>query len=221
MSWERGRGTDLCAIVHLALQILHRLLSASTAAVLRGPVGGAIRAPPSGPTPHLLLTLAHYAYFFHSSALAIAAVRLLASIAGLTSSSPNEVTAAATAPPLVSVLACLSAAAPAVKELLVGRLESPLEDIRVKVAILELVAACVDQQPGLTQLLLDIQPAAAAAAGEANIAGKLLLQFDYHWPNSTVYTVQWPNSTGVHCTVAQQYRCTLYNGPIVQVYTVH
>jgi hypothetical protein len=37
------------------------------------------------------------------------------------------------APPLVSVLACLSAAAPAVKELLVARLDSPLEDIRVKV----------------------------------------------------------------------------------------
>jgi hypothetical protein len=34
--------------------------------------------------------------------------------------------------PLVSVLACLSAAAPAVKELLVIRLDSPLKDIRVK-----------------------------------------------------------------------------------------
>jgi hypothetical protein len=162
VSWERGRGTDLCTIVHLALQILHRLLLASTAAVLRGPVGGAIRAPPSGPAPHLLLTLAHYAYFFHNSALAIAAIRLLAAVAGLGGiASTNETaTLVAASPPLVSVLACLSATAPAVKELLVGRLESPLEDIRVKVAILELLAACVDQQPGLTQLLLDIQPPA-------------------------------------------------------------
>lgn len=71
----------------------------------------------------------------------------------------------ASQPPLVSVLACLSAAAPAVKELLVSRLESPLEDIRVKVAILELVAACVDQQPGLTQLLLDIQPGGEPLTG--------------------------------------------------------
>ena len=83
VSWERGRGTDLCTIVHLALQILQHLLTSVPAAVLRGPVGGAIRAPPSGPAPHLLLTLAHYAYFFHSPPLAIAAVKLLAAVAGL------------------------------------------------------------------------------------------------------------------------------------------
>jgi hypothetical protein len=83
VSWERGRGTDLCTIVHLALQILQHLLASVPAAVLRGPVGGAIRAPPSGPAPHLLLTLAHYAYFFHSPPLAIAAVKLLAAVAGL------------------------------------------------------------------------------------------------------------------------------------------
>jgi hypothetical protein len=83
VSWERGRGTDLCTIVHLALQILQHLITSVPAAVLRGPVGGAIRAPPSGPAPHLLLTLAHYAYFFHSPPLAIAAVKLLAAVAGL------------------------------------------------------------------------------------------------------------------------------------------
>lgn len=172
VSWERGRGTDLCSLVHLALEILHRLLVSSTAtAMLRGPVGVAIRAPPSGPAPHLLLTLAHYAYFFHSPPLAVAAIRLLAAIAGLVGGGAAtaivEATVAA-APPLVSVLACLSAAAPAVKELLVARLESPLEDIRVKVAILELVAACVDQQPGMTQLLLGISAPGGAGADESN-----------------------------------------------------
>lgn len=142
-------------------------------------MGVAIRAPPSGPAPHLLLTLAHYAYFFHSPPLAIAAIHLLAAIAGLIDgggAAAVDDETAASAPPLVSVLACLSAAAPAVKELLVARLESPLEDIRVKVAILELVAACIDQQPGMTQLLLDISPGinlvVESSATPARLAGK-------------------------------------------------
>jgi hypothetical protein len=46
-----------------------------------------------------------------------------------------------------------------------------------KVAILELVAACVDHQPGLTQLLLDINPGVSlvvepAPVHPAQLAGK-------------------------------------------------
>ena len=47
--------------------------------VLSGPVGVALRAPPSGPRPHLLLSLAHYTYFFHDPRVATAAVHLLGS----------------------------------------------------------------------------------------------------------------------------------------------
>ena len=49
--------------------------------VLSGPVGVALRAPPSGPRPHLLLSLAHYTYFFHDPRVATAAVHLLGSVA--------------------------------------------------------------------------------------------------------------------------------------------
>ena len=48
---------------------------------------------------HLLLTLAHYTYFFHLPELAIAAVRLLAAVA-------RDASVCGTSP--VSVLACLS-----------------------------------------------------------------------------------------------------------------
>jgi hypothetical protein len=49
--------------------------------------------------------------------------------------------------------------------------------LNVKVAILELVAACVDHQPGLTQLLLDINPGVSlvvepAPVLSAQLAGK-------------------------------------------------
>jgi len=37
-----------------------------------------------------------------------------------------------------------------------SRLESNTEDIRLKIAIIELLSSCVEQQPGMVQLLLDI-----------------------------------------------------------------
>ena len=97
-NWEVGRGADLAVIVHLALNILHRLASSSPL-LMAGPVGAAIRAPPQGGSPHLLLTLAHYTYFFHLPELAIAAVRLLAAVA-------RDAFVCGSSP--VSVLACLS-----------------------------------------------------------------------------------------------------------------
>ena len=97
-NWEVGRGADLAAIVHLALTVLHRLATSSPL-LMAGPVGAAIRAPPQGGAPHLLLILAHYTYFFHLPELAIAAVRLLAAVA-------RDASVCGTSP--VSVLACLS-----------------------------------------------------------------------------------------------------------------
>ena len=97
-NWEVGRGADLAVIVHLALNILHRLATSSPL-LMAGPVGAAIRAPPQGGSPHLLLTLAHYTYFFHLPELAIAAVRLLAAVA-------RDAFVCGSSP--VSVLACLS-----------------------------------------------------------------------------------------------------------------
>jgi hypothetical protein len=79
-------------------------------------------------------------------------------------------------PPLVSVLA----RRPPGGE---GTLEKKLRNccakiiLNAKVAILELVAACVEHQPGLTQLLLDINPGVSlvvepAPVLPAQLAGK-------------------------------------------------
>lgn len=147
-NWETGRGADLASVVHLCLTILHKLITSEEAgpAVMSGPVGMAIRAPPQGSAPHYLLTLAHYTYFFHRPELAISAVQLLTAISSDISVQGSP----------VSVLACLSGAATAVKDMLLSRLESNTEDIRLKIAIVDLLTACVDQQPGMVQLLMDI-----------------------------------------------------------------
>ena len=135
-SWEVGRGTQLVTVVQLALQLLHNLVTdpAAGQAVMRGPVGQAIRSPPAGARSHFLLTLAHYTYFHHRPELATAAIKLLAAIARDSEQ--------------VSVLACLGPAASAVKDQLLSRLESNTEDIRLKMAIIELLVSCVECQPG-------------------------------------------------------------------------
>jgi len=160
VSWEQGRGTDFCKIVNLALNILDRLLTSgsSSGLVLAGPVGGALRAPPSGPQSHLILTLAQYSYFFHDPAVATAAIHLMGSLAG----------AAARDNDPVSMLACLGNSASSVKDLLLTRLESPLEDIRLKIAIVDLLTQCVSSQPGMIQLLLDINTSVTVVDGPAD-----------------------------------------------------
>lgn len=144
-SWELGRGTQLVAVVQLALQLLHQLVTepGSGPAVMRGPLGQAVRSPPAGSRPHYLLTLAHYTYFHHRPELATAAIKLLAAI----SRDSGQ----------VSVLACLGPAAAAVRDQLLARLESSTEDIRLKMAIIELLVSCVASQPGMLQLLMDLQ----------------------------------------------------------------
>ena len=115
VAWDTGRGSDIAVLVQRALDLLHKLLtSPASATILAGPVGRAIRAPPAGTAPHFLLTLAHYVYFFHNPDLPITAVKLLASIAR----------------DQVSVLACLSGSASAIRDMFLSRLEAATSDIR-------------------------------------------------------------------------------------------
>ena len=153
-SWEVGRGTELVSVVQLSLQLLHSLITAdhvSAAQLMSGPVGQAVRSPPAGARSHYLLTLAHYTYFHHRPELATAAIKLLAAIAGDSEQ--------------VSVLACLGSAAPAVRDQLLARLESSTEDIRLKMGIIELLVSTVESQPGMLQLLMDLNDAGDQDSG--------------------------------------------------------
>ena len=98
-------------------------------------------SPPSGSQPHFLLTVAHYIYHAQSFEVPISGLRLLSAVAR-------------TFP--MSLLACLGGYAEAVRDILVYRLESETENVALKVAIIDLFSACVDSQPGLTQLLIGV-----------------------------------------------------------------
>lgn len=155
-SWDKGRGSDMAVLVKSALDLLHKLLiSPASSLILSGPVGQAIRAPPAGAVPHFLLILSHYVYFFHEPELAISAVDLLSSIADDS----------------VSVLACLAGAAPAVRDMFLARLEAATEDIRLKISIVKFLLACVDRQPGMVQLLLDINTEVTVVEARKRQAG--------------------------------------------------
>ena len=58
-----------------------------------------------------------------------------------------------------------SQSATSVKEMLLSRLESSTEDIRLKIAIVELLTSCVEQQPGMVQLLMDLNTEEATRDG--------------------------------------------------------
>ncbi|CAB4058067.1 NUP188 [Lepeophtheirus salmonis] len=91
------------------------------------------------PQPHFLLTIAHYIYHFQNPNIPISAVKLLSTVAGVFP---------------MSLLACLGQEAEAFRDVLISRLESHTEDVRLKIAIVEFFSACIENQPGLVQLLI-------------------------------------------------------------------
>ena len=65
-----------------------------------------------------------------------------------------------------------SQSAASVKEMLLSRLESSTEDIRLKIAIVELLTSCVEQQPGMVQLLMDLNIEVQVEVGAASKTGE-------------------------------------------------
>ena len=57
----------------------------------------------------------------------------------------------------MSILACLGNEAEPIRDMYLSRLKAHTEDGRLKVVILELLAVCVETQPGLTEMFLNVQ----------------------------------------------------------------
>ncbi|GFS03021.1 nucleoporin NUP188 [Elysia marginata] len=57
----------------------------------------------------------------------------------------------------MSILACLGRDAESIRDMFLTRLEAVSEDIQLKVGILELLSVCVDSQPGLIEIFLNVQ----------------------------------------------------------------
>ncbi|MPC28492.1 Nucleoporin NUP188 [Portunus trituberculatus] len=143
----------LTRTAQMALSILHRLVGEESSTeglsqLLRAtpfpgvPLGsspGVGRGQGSSATPHLALTVALYAHQRLNPRLLYLALRTLTRFAQKLD---------------VPLVACFGAEADGIRDALLRRLESPTEDVGVKVALLRLLTASTTRQQGLTNAFL-------------------------------------------------------------------
>ncbi|KAJ6654583.1 hypothetical protein lerEdw1_006736 [Lerista edwardsae] len=98
--------------------------------------------PPGAHRNNLIAVLAKYIYHKHDPALPRLAIQLLKRLA--------------TVAPM-SVYACLGSDAAAIRDAFLTRLQSKIEDMRIKVMILEFLTVAVETQPGLIELFLNLE----------------------------------------------------------------
>ncbi|XP_015585723.1 nucleoporin NUP188 homolog [Cephus cinctus] len=144
--WISGKGFKIIKSVQLALSIVNRLLMFRKSLGLgleeRSPLEIALYTSPCLPNGLLIVpTIVNYLYVWFSPSLQAMAVRLLKKFAEGFS---------------MSLLVCMGMDGTAIRETFASRLMSPTCSAEVKVAILELVAVCLERQPGLTEALFNI-----------------------------------------------------------------
>ncbi|KAG7201983.1 hypothetical protein KM043_004675 [Ampulex compressa] len=144
--WISGKGFKAIKSVQLALSIVNRLLMFRKLLGLdigdRSPLEIALYSSPRVPNGLLIVpTIVNYLYVWFSPSLQAMAVRLLKKFAEGFS---------------MSLLVCMGMDGTSIRETFASRLMSPTCAVEVKVAILELVAVCLEKQPGLTEALFNI-----------------------------------------------------------------
>ncbi|KYM88447.1 hypothetical protein ALC53_02930 [Atta colombica] len=145
-NWINGKGFKTIKSVELALSIVNRLLMFRKSLGLelgdRSPLEIALYSSPRVPNGLLIVpTIVNYLYVWFSPSLQKMAVRLLKKFAEEFS---------------MSLLVCMGMDGTSIRETFAFRLTLPTCAIEVKVAILELVAICLEKQPGLTEALFNI-----------------------------------------------------------------
>ncbi|XP_066586907.1 nucleoporin Nup188 isoform X2 [Prorops nasuta] len=145
-NWIFGKGFKVIKSVQLALSVVNRLLMFRKSLGLeltdRSPLEIALYTSPRVPNALLIVpTIVNYLYVWFSPSLQAMAVRLLKKFAEGFS---------------MSLLVCMGMDGTAIRETFASRLMSPTCAVEVKVAILELVAVCLEKQPGLTEALFNI-----------------------------------------------------------------
>lgn len=144
--WISGKGFKIIKSVELALSIVNRLLMfrkyLGVEPCGRSPLEIALYSSPLIPNGLLIVpTIVNYLYVWFSPSLQKMAVRLLKKFAEEFS---------------MSLLVCMGMDGTSIRETFAFRLTLPTCAIDVKVAILELVAVCLEKQPGLTEALFNI-----------------------------------------------------------------
>ncbi|XP_057324473.1 nucleoporin Nup188 [Microplitis mediator] len=144
--WISGKGFKVIESVRLALSLVNRLLMFRQSLGLsddeRSPLEVALYTSPSLPNGLLIVpTIVNYLYVEFSPSLQAMAVSLLKKFAQGFS---------------MSLLVCMGMDGTSIRVTFASRLMSPTCSAKVKVAILELVAVCLERQPGLTEALFNI-----------------------------------------------------------------
>ncbi|KAK7495801.1 hypothetical protein BaRGS_00013021 [Batillaria attramentaria] len=142
-SMTEGGGVDLIELIQLSLSVLNRLLLLRSPDLPTSPVEQALSWQPAGrQSQHVVATVAQYIYHRHNPRLPTLATLLLKRLALM---SP------------MSILACLGNDAEPIRDMYLTRLQAVSEDLRLKVAILELLSVCVETQPGLIEIFFNVQ----------------------------------------------------------------
>lgn len=131
---------DLLMSVRLAFSLLNRLLLLGAAVASQTPLERRLLVSPAQSTSAgVVVSLAHFVYLRFEPRLCTLALQLLRRIAKLYP---------------MSLLACLGTVAEGFRDQVLLRLGKLTEDVRLKVAVLQLLTVCITSQPGISQLFL-------------------------------------------------------------------
>uniref|UniRef100_A0A8D1GR95 Nucleoporin NUP188 n=1 Tax=Sus scrofa TaxID=9823 RepID=A0A8D1GR95_PIG len=136
-----GQGQLLIKTVKLAFSVTNNVIRLKPPSNVVSPLEQALTQHGAHGN-NLIAVLAKYIYHKHDPALPRLAIQLLKRLA--------------TVAPM-SVYACLGSDAAAIRDAFLTRLQSKIEDMRIKVMILEFLTVAVETQPGLIELFLNLE----------------------------------------------------------------
>ncbi|XP_025060752.1 nucleoporin NUP188 homolog isoform X5 [Alligator sinensis] len=136
-----GQGQLLIQTVKLAFSVTNNVIRLKPPSSVVSPLEQALTQHGAHGN-NLIAVLAKYIYHKHDPALPRLAIQLLKRLA--------------TVAPM-SVYACLGSDAAAIRDAFLTRLQSKIEDMRIKVMILEFLTVAVETQPGLIELFLNLE----------------------------------------------------------------
>ncbi|KAG8512812.1 LOW QUALITY PROTEIN: Nucleoporin NUP188, partial [Galemys pyrenaicus] len=136
-----GQGQLLVKTVKLAFSVTNNVIRLKPPSNVVSPLEQALTQHGAHGN-NLIAVLAKYIYHKHDPALPRLAIQLLKRLA--------------TVAPM-SVYACLGNDAAAIRDAFLTRLQSKIEDMRIKVMILEFLTVAVETQPGLIELFLNLE----------------------------------------------------------------
>ncbi|XP_066466804.1 nucleoporin NUP188 isoform X1 [Tiliqua scincoides] len=138
---SQGQGQLLIQTVKLAFSVTNNVIRLKPPSNVVSPLEHALTQH-GAHRNNLIAVLAKYIYHKHDPALPRLAIQLLKRLAMV-------------AP--MSVYACLGNDAAAIRDAFLTRLQSKIEDMRIKVMILEFLTVAVETQPGLIELFLNLE----------------------------------------------------------------